>query len=392
MTAAITYADRLLAFLVPLFVLKGLNNEDAYSVVEFIISISVMVATFGDLGVRNYILYQYRKTGNKADTTALTLAGYCCVLLLQCCAIGVTAIVMELFGGAISLASMGTLIVAALLRACALGTTAMAYQLAVLHSRPALASLPSLCQWLAVLAAIFFWPKDASDTLGLAVSVPCVPFILIGLAYTAGALREVSLVQAIRQVKTAALWGWPLLASAALSIGIANVSRIYGFGHLVQSDQIAFNFWLRIFSIVQLTHATAMTTLALEIYEHREPGILYPNMQKYLTQLGGALAIVIALFIATFNWTQLAPNIDIGAFFAIGLYMLIWCAGAYLETYVTRDGRPDKVLVIAALAALAYALLLFSLRPVTVTALASVMLVAAILNVVLLARAARKTV
>jgi hypothetical protein len=179
------------------------------------------------------------------------------------------------------------------------------------------------------------------------------------------------------------------LASAALSIGIANVSRIYGFGYLVQSDQIAFNFWLRIFSIVQLTHATAMTTLALEIYDHRVPGVLLGNLQKYLKALVMALAIVAALFIATFGWPKLAPTIAIGAFCAIGLYTVAWCLGAYLETYVTRDGRPDKVLSMAAFAAVVYALLLFGVRPVTITSLALIMLVAAILNGVLLAQSAR---
>lgn len=388
LTAAITYADRLLAFVVPFFVLKGLHDETAYTTIEYIISISVMIATFGDLGIRNYILFQYRQSGDKAATTRLTLAGYSCILVFQGGIIAIAVLAVAFTGSAASVTSAGPLIAAALLRAGALGTTTMAYQLAVLHHRPALASLPSLCQWLAVLAAMLVWPTDASSTLGMTIAVPCLPLMLAGLVFSARALRKVGLHMAVKQVATAARWGWPLLASAALSIGIANMSRIYGFSHLAQPELIALTFWLRVLSIVQLTHATVMTTLALEIYDHRERGILLGNLKIYLKTLGGALALVFALLVAALGWPELAPAISIGAFCAIGAYTLAWCLGAYLETYVTRDGRPEMVLRMAAISAGAYALLLIVVQPTTVASLAFVMMAAALLNLMLLARTA----
>lgn len=386
LTVAITYADRLLAFAVPFFVLKGLHDEAAYTVVEYIISLSVMVATFGDLGIRNYVLYQYRQSGDKVETTRRTLAGYCCVLMFQLVLIGAAALAVGLIDGAPPPKSTGLLVVAAILRAGALGTTTMAFQLAVLHDRPALAALPSLCQWLAVLAALLCWPRALSDTRGLAVAAPCLPLMLAGLAFTLRALRRVGSHEAIRQIATAARWGWPLLASAALSIGIANVSRIYGFSHLAQSDLVALNFWLRVLSVVQLTHATAMTTLALEIYDHREPGILRSNLRRYLKTLSGALAVVSVLLVAETVRPGLTPTIGVSAFCVIGVYTLAWCLGAYLETYVTRDGRPDLVLRMAAITAGVYALLLFATRPSTVLSLALIMMTAALLNLALLAR------
>lgn len=384
-TAAITYADRLLAFAVPLLVLKGLHDATAYTAVEYIISLSVMVATFGDLGIRNYILYQYRQSGDKATTTRLTLAGYCCTLLLQGLAIAVAALAISQ-GDEASDSSAGPLALAALLRAGALGTTAMAYQLAVLHDRPALASLPSLCQWLAVGAAMLAWPAQASSSLYLAVVVPCLPLMAAGMLFAFRALRQVGLPSAMRQVVTALRWGWPLLASAALSIGIANVSRIYGFSHLAQPDLIALNFWLRVLSVVQLTHATAMTTLALEIYDHREPGVLRGNLQRYLKTLGWSAALVVGLFAAASGWPGSAPAIGIAAFGAIGVYTVFWCLGAYIETYITRDGRPLVVLKMAATAAFVYVLLLIGIRPATASSLALIMASAAILNLLLLAR------
>ncbi|WP_458232750.1 hypothetical protein [Roseateles sp. P5_E8] len=388
-TAAITYADRLLAFVVPIFVLKGLHDATAYTAIEYIIGLSVMVATFGDMGVRNYILYQYRQSGDRATTARLTLAGYSCVLMLQLLAIAALALVLSLAGDMSSPAGSGPLVVAALLRAGALGTTAMAYQLAVLHDRPALASLPSLCQWLAVLFALLAWPADASASLGLAVVVPCLPLMLAGLLFAVRALRAVGFAAAVRQVVTAAHWGWPLLASAGLSIGIANVSRVYGFSHLPQQDLIALNFWLRVLSVVQLTHATAMTALALEIYDHHEPGILRGNLQRYLKTLAWSLGVVAALFAASSKWPQAAPPIGTPAFMAISAYTLAWCLGAYVETYITRDGRPGLVLRMAAISASLYVLLLVGVRPASVGSLSLIMAAAAGLNLLLLTRAAR---
>ena len=387
LTAAITYADRLLAFAVPFFVLKGLHDETAYTAVEYIISVSVMVTTFGDLGIRNYILYQYRQSGDKVDTTRRTLAGYCCVLVFQGVLIGAAALIVAQHGGWASV-STGPLVLAALLRAGALGTTAMAYQLAVLHDRPALASLPSLCQWLVVLAALMLWPVRESSTLGLAIAVPSLPFMLVGLVFAVRALRDVGFGKAVRQVGDATRWGWPLLASAALSIGIANVSRIYGFSHLAQADLIALNFWLRVLSVIQLTHVTVTTTLVLEIYDQLEPGILWGNFRRYAKVIGGAMLFVSGLFAVAVTWPGIAPMIGPGAFLVLGGYTLAWCVGAYLEAYVTRDGRPGMVLRAAAFSAGAYALLLFAIRPTTVAPLGTIMMAAAALNLILLARAA----
>lgn len=385
-TAAITYADRLLAFAVPFFLLKGLHDEAAYTAVEYIISLSVMIATVSDLGIRNYIMFQYRQSGDRATTTRLTLAGYCCILIFQTILVAATAMMVGWYDGG---TNSEQLVIAALLRAGALGTTTMAFQLAILHDRPTLASLPSLLQWLAVLVSFLLWPSASSGTLGLAIAAPCLPLMLIGLVYTTRALRQVGLRLAVKQVAIAARWGWPLLAATALSISIANVSRIYGFSHLAQADLVSLNFWLRVLSIVQLTHVTAMTTLALEIYDQREPGILRHNFQRYLKTLTGAMAVVSALLLLAMTWPGKVPSIGIGAFTMIALYTLAWCVGAYMETYITRDGRPGLVLRIAAISAGLYALLLFGTRPTTVSTLVLVMMVASLLNMILLARTAR---
>lgn len=384
-TAAVIYADRLLAFGVPLFLLKGLHNTTAYTAVEFIISLSVMIVTFGDLGIRNYILYQYRQTRDKSTTTKLSLAGYCCILLLQVIVIGTVALIIG-HDNTITFTDTGPLVIAALIRAGALGATTMAYQLAVLHNRPELASLPSLVQWLMVLAVMIIWPEEYSASLGYAIAVPCLPMMVAGLLFTARALAEIGFFTSLRQIASAARWAWPLLASAALSIGIANVSRIYGFSHLAQPDQVALNFWLRILSVIQLTHATAMTTLAMEIYDHHKPGVLPRNLIRYLITIFLSLVCVIGMFAASVINPQIAPTIGVGAFVAISAYTLAWCLGAYLETYVTRDGRTYAVMTNSAVAAATYMFLLLCTQPSTVATLALIMSSAAILNLLLLTR------
>ena len=199
-TAAIIYFDRLLAFIVPLFVLKVLHNPVAYTAVEYIISMSVIVATFVDLGIRNYILYQYRGVQDKARTTNLALGSYFCIALLQVVAIVVACAYVRWHAAGDAADAAAGLTAAALLRGSALSATAIAYQLAILYGRPALASLPSLVQWLLVLIALLAWPASSGQGVAYALIVPSLPLMLAATLLSARALSSVGLRDSMRQV------------------------------------------------------------------------------------------------------------------------------------------------------------------------------------------------
>ncbi len=381
----VTYLDRLLAFTVPLFVLKGLNNDIAYTAVEYIISLSVMIATFCDLGIRNYVLYHFRQSGDKVETTNLVLAGYFCTVVFQLAAIGGAALFFWGYGSlAPSVAE--ALLLAAMLRASALSTTTLVYQLLVLHDRPALASLPSLVQWLLVLVVMLLWPTQYSGTLGLAIAVPCLPIMIAGLWLSTRAMLKVGPLVGARQIIAALRWGWPLLASAALSMGIVNLSRIYGFNHLAHPEQVALNFWLRVFSIVQLAHATAMTTSFLEIYQNRKAGLLLENAKRYMQAIGGAFGLVAGLFVASLVWWDMTPAIGLFAFVGIGAYTMAWCLTAYFEIYLTRDGKARSILNISVITTIVYGLLLISIKPNSINYLILIMAISTIFSFLMMAK------
>lgn len=383
MTAAITYVDRLLAFVVPLYVLKVLHNSDSYNAIEYVISFSVIVSTFVDLGIRNYILFQYRETKDKAQTTTLTLSGYFCAAVLQLGVITTAYMYVSHFDSSAT-ADQSGLIVAALLRAGGLSATAIAYQLAILHGRPALASLPSLLQWLFVLATLNWMHASDAHALAYALIVPSLPLMAAGLILSSRALALTGIRAAMQQVRTALKWGWPVLVAAALSMGIAHISRIYGFTNLSQADLVAFNFWMRILSIVQLTHTTAMAGLTLEIYEHRGKGVISENIRSYATALCLAMGVAVVLHYAAKVQPEFAPSASGLTFLGICTYTSLWCFGAYLESYLVRDGRPFIVLKYAALSGACYLLLLMGMRPSTSESLAFVLAAPAAINLLLL--------
>jgi hypothetical protein len=238
-----------------------------------------------------------------------------------------------------------------------------------------------------LLALFFVWPKQYSETLDLAMAISCVPITLAGFWFSAVAVLKVGLSTGVRHLANALSWGWPLLASAALSMGIASVSRIYSFSHLGHSEQIALNFWLRVFSIVQLSHAVAMTALSLEIFQSRETGLLRTNAMHYMQSIGGAFILVVGLLGASTVWSSLAPAIDFIAFAAIGAFTLTWCIGAYLEIYLTRDGRAGIILKIGMVTSIVYLILIAFISPDSLKYLSLIMAISTILSLTLLARA-----
>ena len=79
----VSYADRLAAFAMPLLMLRSVGGQEAYVKVEYVIAISVIVATFADVGLRNYVLYHFGRYGDAAQTTLLTARAAVFMFIIQ---------------------------------------------------------------------------------------------------------------------------------------------------------------------------------------------------------------------------------------------------------------------------------------------------------------------
>jgi hypothetical protein len=358
LATAASYGDRLAAFVLPMLVLRSNSDPQAYAAVEFVISVSVILATFFDGGLRNFVLFHARESGDPTLTTERTLLGFVPVYALQLAAIGLG--LLPWLTGAGSADGAGLLAIG-VVRGAALSILGLATQLLILHGRPATGTLVSLSGWL-IGAFSFALPETASVTLRTSVFFGSA-FLLVGLAalllWQRTNLKITS--EGRRHLGVALAWGWPLLAAAAASMLVAHFSRVYAFASLPMADMVGFTFWLRVFSIVQLSHSALAAVFSPEIFNSRESGVDRANLRRYATYMAPPVVLALAIALMTPVLAPGLPPLAIQSVLAIGVYVVLWCAGAYLEIYLTRDSRTSRVMTGAVAAGgLFCALLLFA--------------------------------
>ena len=72
----LNYADKALAFAVPLAVLYLFDDRATYNEIEYIISLGAVLAVVIELGVRNYSLYAYRNAADRDDLVNLVKGAF----------------------------------------------------------------------------------------------------------------------------------------------------------------------------------------------------------------------------------------------------------------------------------------------------------------------------
>lgn len=383
LTTVALYADRLAAFVLPLLVLKALGRDDAYAAIEYVISLSIILATFFDAGLRSYVLYSYRLTGSVQDTTERTLQAYGPIFLLHLLAVALSGLICWL---AVSATIEPNLVALGILRACALSIIGLSTQLLILHGRPALAPLLSLLHWI-VSGAAFLLPVDTSVLNFVMVFFAASLGMMAAVAFAVFVRRRVwPSVQGIKHLYAAFAWGWPILLAAASSMLVANFSKLYAYSSLPKQDAVAFMFWLRIFSIVQLSHIALVTVLSLEIYRANVLGLLRDNLQRYTTYMLTTTVLVVALGVTSLTVDFGLPHIAWHAIVAMGVYVLMWCFGAYVEIYLSRDAKNVQVLIASVVASLAYTAGLLISQPRSTTHLSLLMCLSASVYLAMLGR------
>lgn len=384
---AVSYVERLAAFAMPLLMLRGGGGQETFISVEYVISISIIAATFFDLGLRGYVMYHFRLHGDARVTTMLTARAFLLVFLAQIAILVTTTLaVSTTLDGQLPEAAF-TLGVA---RGVALSIIGLTTQLLILNGRPLTGMLISLSAWL-FGAAAFVLPDASSIFLRLNIFFSATFLIIlatpVALWFTTG-FRVNS--DGIRHFAQSFRWGWPLLAGAAASILVAHLSRIYAFSNFDLEIGVGFAFWLRIFSVMQLNHKATIAVLSPRIFSHTQTAITSDVVRAYQLHMAPSVifsfvTVALAPTAATYLSVDI-PTIPFTVAAALGFYTLLWCSGAFLELYLVRESHTREVLVAGLVPAAGFMVFLFSIPSPTITAVSIAMLVSSAVQCALLAR------
>lgn len=386
LATGLSYLDRAAAFICPLLVLKVMGRTDAYVSIEYVLSLSIILSTFFDVGLRNYLLFDAKE--RRSDAAALSSAAKAFKPLLW---LHILGLLLALAIGWQVGSTDPYLVSLAIARASALSVTRLVMQGLILVGRPALAPLMSIVSW-GFSCVILAWPESATDIV-LTTVFFCGSFaILIGVAgLTVWPAKAGADTRSVTEHLSYSLqWGWPLLLSAAASMVVANYSKVYAFSNLPEQEVLAFIFWMRAYSIVQLSHVAVVSILTRQIYQSDSRGVIPENLYRYLRFVAPSTLLIGALALFGDSWTSSVPFLSETAAIIMFAYFCVWCFGAYLEVYLTRNAQNSVILKASLVSSVLYLTGIFFAKPSSALYLSALMAGSATLYTGLVIYALRK--
>lgn len=357
-----------MAFIMPLMVMKVIKKPEIYNSIEYVISLSILLSIFIDLGLKNYLIYFARQLGHKERAILLSISAFKILFGLHVLAIlGVLCSSYFFQDADLYLVSL------AIARASALTIIGLSMQTMILSGYSAFSLVLSLVNW--ILCGLCFLAPSSFSTLGITTLFFTGSFLIVlsSIFFVFIADLKLEMRKSFSHLSESLQWGWPILLSAAAGMAVANVSKIYAFNDLSIEESVAFSFWMRIFSLIQLTHVAVISVLVIQIYDSSHKGILWGNFQRYINCI-----LVIALFVVILPFCSQIflptfPIIGWVEIVSLASYFIFWVIGAYFETYLIKNAKNLLILKASIISFSIYGLGIFFAGPSSMLSLIWIM-------------------
>lgn len=375
----VSYADRLAAFGLPFLMLRLGGGPEVFVHIEYVISVSVIVSTFADVGLSSYVLYYFGRSRDANRTTLLTSRAMLVMLFAQ---IGLFAGALALSHFAIHSGIAHTYLPLGVLRGIALAILSVATQIFIIHDKPLTGIALSLCSWLIGGAALLL-PNTAPIALRIIVFFSATFVITLAVPLLLWSTKTLRLSREGLNFTVSSLkWGWPILVATASTIAVAQVARIYGLATFDTRVATAFAFWMRIFAVVQLSHRAAIMMVSRRIFVSDDNELSSEVLLIYFKMLLPAIALAFGAVLAA-PWLNRSfdlhiPILGLEITGMIGAQVTLWCFTALTELYFSRENSVRYIMVASALPALGFTMFLVFVKISDLMTLASAMAAASL--------------
>jgi hypothetical protein len=373
----LTYADKVISFLLPLVILFWLKDQALYTFIEVAFSYATLVMIGLDLGVSTYLFYGYRNATDK--TEFLKTAGiafhqmlliYAVLLVGAVCAgkfVSTDHAVLILLIGVRSLFSMYVGFFSNIFRLEDRPSRIYALTIAV--------NLISL--FLLVLASIldlphkilyFFLPSAAH------LIYVCVrrSYVLIG---------RNNFILLLQFLMNALRFAWPVILNVFAMSFINNYAKIYSYNRMSLDDTTQISYIMRMGLLIQLTHASFSSFFAKSLFMDEKKRLNLRIFGRYNLVLWFSAFLVCAVIFLSNRLLSHFVIIPVNAAtFLFILYIVIWCYIGFLELYFGVMNANRRVLYYSIFASLLYVLMLKLFTDITIFKLALAMVLSALLN------------
>ena len=330
--------DKVLGLITPFLVLFLFDSVDKFNELEYILSISMIIVTFVDLGFRDYILYGYRcfKFGEVEFLKSIEEA-YVLLLILYLS----LSILSILFLKFILVSSNLKMILCLIsLRALFLFVTTYYGIVARLKDRPNNVFVLTICSnILSIFLFLFLYFVNLNFSVQYFFFGPIV--VLTYLFAREIKRFKFPTLNSLKILTVAFRYSWPLLVNALIQNIVNNYGKVVAFENLSDSDTFEISFLLRLGTIIQLTHASVSSFYSKKIFISNDRRVAVSVFKFYATSLLiGSIVAVIAYFIFCFYSSffmdgkiQIKTN---PSHSILLLFYLFWSLSAYFELYLNK--------------------------------------------------------
>ena len=336
---SINLLDKFLLFLLPFIILKFFNDNLTYNNIEYIYSISTIIAVGLDLGIKNYLLYslkkskKYSKDLNKISKIFETYFLLFVILLI------VPLVILNLNFEKIYLINF------ILLRS----TYMMLFNFYKIYHRasdkPSVIFLFSTLNSILTLSLIIFFNKNSIGLLNIFFLSQFL-FILIYLfSIIVIQKNDLKIFKDLKiYIKKAFEFSWPLILSVIIFNFTMNFGKIYTFNFLGENEMTSLSFTQRILLIVILSHSIFSSYFQKKIYQSKDIIIDKNLIIKYLVLLTSILLIILFSYNELINFFNINVQNSVILYF-LSLHAFLWCFSSYLDIYLTKLNKNISILI-----------------------------------------------
>ena len=217
------------------------------------------------------------------------------------------------------------------------------------------------------LLVLFFVPS------GIVIIVHCARFLALRV-------REIEVGAALRFLKSALSFSWPVMLNVLAMSFVNNYAKIFAFNRLGEEVTAGIAFILRVALVIQLSHAAFLAYYSKSLYMNEKKTLHFNNLLRYNLVVGCTAAAAVLFVMVAPQFIRMVDLSSPLVAILLIIYTVVWCYIAYLELYFGIMNANRRVLVYSVISAVVYIGLMLATPHLTIQKMAWYMVASVTLN------------
>ena len=356
------FIDKLLLFLLPLILLKYIEEVIVYNAVEYIFSISAIVVIFLDIGMKNFLFYKFKIEKNTKNTLKVIENNFIFYYFFFNLFIFFFFFLIQFIFNI-----ENVLIYFIIIKSLYL--TLINFYKILFRAK----NTPTKIFYFSILNSLFnifftiinfkFFNFSTILVFFFSQILFIIFFIFIKFDVILKNLDKKKIISKIHFYKESFLFSFPLMISIFLYNFCINYGKIYSFNYLNEMEMSFIAFVQRIFLVLTFFHASFISFFQKKIYDDDDNLICKKKFSSYIFLIF-FINFFIILFFDNLSLFFKIKIIDIFLVYLLSLHTIIWCISSYLDMYLTKNNKNYSIMKYQIISVSFFIIFMFLLKKV----------------------------